>query len=326
MARASLDPDRRLGRRLTLRDLQIMIHVVQLGSMAKAAAHLAISQPTVSQAIVDLEDAVGVRLLDRGPKGVVPTMYGEIFLKRGLEAFDALKQGMRDIERIAMPGSGDIWIGSSDTWLCGFVPAIIQRLGRRHPHVVVHTSDANASDADFHKLRERRLDLMIGRVAKSRLEDDLSVEILYEEPLHVVAGVHYHWADRRKVTLAQLAKEAWTFSEPANLITSLASEAFRANGLELPRASVVTYSMWVILPLLASGKYLTVLPDTVVRYCGDQWSLKILPIDLAIRSPVGIFTLKNRTLTPIVQLFIEEARSEAGFLKATAKVPSARMR
>jgi DNA-binding transcriptional LysR family regulator len=326
MARASLDPDRRLGRRLTLRDLQIMIHVVQLGSMAKAAAHLAISQPTVSQAIADLEGAIGVRLLDRSPKGAVPTMYGEIFLKRGLEVFDVLKQGMRDIERVAKPGSGDIWIGSSDTWLCGFVPAIIQRLGRRHPNVVVQTSDANASDADFHKLRERRLDLMIGRVATSRFEDDLSVEILYEEPIHVVAGAHHHWADRRKVTLAQLVNETWMFAEPANLVTSLASEAFRTYGIELPRASVVTASMWVFLPLLASGKYLTVLPDTVVRYCGDQWSLKVLPIDLAIRSPVGIFTLKNRTLTPIVQLFIEEARSETGFLKGTAKVPITRMR
>jgi DNA-binding transcriptional LysR family regulator len=302
-----------------------MINVVRLGRMAKAAAHLAISQPTVSQAIADLGHAVGARLLDRGSQGVVPTIYGDIFLKRALEAFDALKQGMRDIERIASPGSGDIWVGSSDTWLCGFVPAIIQRLSRHHPNFVVHTSDANASDADFHKLRERRLDLMIGRVARSHVEDDLSVEILYEEPLHVVAGAPNRWADRRKVTLAQLMNEAWMFSEPINVVTSLASGAFRANGLELPRASVVTASMWVFLPLLASGNYLTLLPDTVLRYCGDQWSLKILPIDLAIRSAVGIFTLKNRTLTPIVQLFIEEARSETGFVTGV-KVPGTKVR
>jgi DNA-binding transcriptional LysR family regulator len=326
MARASFDPDRRLGRRITLRDLQIMINAVQLGSMAKAAAHLAISQPTVSQAIADLEHAVGARLLDRGPQGVVPTIYGDIFLKRGLEAFDALKQGMRDIERVAAPGSGDIWIGSSDTWMCGFIPAVIQRLSRRHPNVVVHTSDANASDAEFHKLRERKLDLMTGRVARSHIDDDLSVEILYEESLHVVAGARHRWADRRKTTLAQLFNQAWTFSEPTNVVTSLASEAFRANGLELPRASVATASMWVILPLLASGNYLTVLPDTVVRYCGDQWSLRILPIDLPIVSPVGIFTLKNRTLAPIVQLFMEEARSETSFFRKAVRIPRARGR
>jgi DNA-binding transcriptional LysR family regulator len=96
MPRPTVDADRRLGTRIRLRDLQILIHVVHLGSMAKAASHLSISQPSVSQAIADLEHAVGARLLDRSPHSVVPTIYGDIFIKRGLEAFDALRQGMRD--------------------------------------------------------------------------------------------------------------------------------------------------------------------------------------------------------------------------------------
>src|SRR5207302_8339352 len=125
-----VDADRRLGTRVRLRDLQILIHVVQLGSMAKAASRLAISQPSVSQAIADLEHAVGARLLDRSPHGVVPTIYGDIFLKRGLEAFDALQQGLRDVARMATPGAGDIWIGAADTWLIGFIPAVIQRLAQ----------------------------------------------------------------------------------------------------------------------------------------------------------------------------------------------------
>src|ERR1700682_3815152 len=100
MAQPPVDPDRRLGTRVKLRDLQILIQVVQLGSMAKAASHLAISQPTVSQAIADLEHAVGDRLLDRSPSGVAVTIYGQTLLRRGSEAFDALKQGMRDIEFI----------------------------------------------------------------------------------------------------------------------------------------------------------------------------------------------------------------------------------
>src|SRR6266436_2885062 len=110
--------------------------------MAKAASHLGITQPTVSQAIADLEHAVGVRLLDRSPRGVVPTIYGDIFLKRGIEAFDALKQGMRDVESLLSEGTGDIWIGSAETWLAGFVSAIIQRLAQRHPKIVVHATYA----------------------------------------------------------------------------------------------------------------------------------------------------------------------------------------
>src|SRR5216684_38138 len=215
------DPDRRLGSLVRLRDLQILIHVVQLGSMAKAASQLGLSQPTVSQAIADLEHAVGARLLDRSPKGVVPTIYGDIFLKRGLEAFDVLRQGLRDVERVATPGTGDIWVGSSDTWLIGFIPAVIRRLAHRHPNIAIHATEANASDFEFHKLRERRLDLMIGRIERSRIDDDLNAEVLYEEPFHVVVGARNPLADHRQITLAALTNERWMISESSNVVTSL---------------------------------------------------------------------------------------------------------
>jgi DNA-binding transcriptional LysR family regulator len=319
MARPNVDADRRLGTRVRLRDLQILTHVVQLGSMAKAASHLAISQPSVSQAIADLEHAVGARLLDRSPHGVVPTIYGDIFVKRGLEAFDALRQGLRDVERLATPGAGDIWIGSADTWLIGFVPAVIQRLAQSHPNVAIHALEANASDFEFHKLRERRLDLMIGRIEGSGVDDDLNVEVLCEEPIHVVVGARNPLADRREIILADLMSERWMMSEPSNIVASLVSDAFRANGLEFPRPSVFTTSMCVYLPLLASTNWMTVLPNSVLRYNAERWPLKILPIDLGIKSPVGIFTLKNRTLSPVVQLFIEEARSEVRFLMEGAE-------
>jgi DNA-binding transcriptional LysR family regulator len=113
-----------------------------------------------------------------------------------------------------------------------------------------------------------------------------------------------------------LTNERWMISESSNVVTSLLAGAFRANGLELLRASVFTASTCVFLPLLASGDYITVLPNSVLRYSAERWPLKILPIDLEIKSLVGIFTLKNRTLSPVVQLFIEEARLEARLLAA----------
>ena len=71
--------------------------------MAKAATELGISQPSVSDVIANLESALGVRLFDRNPHGVELTMYGNALLKRGLAAFDELKQGLRDIEFLSDP-------------------------------------------------------------------------------------------------------------------------------------------------------------------------------------------------------------------------------
>src|ERR1700752_1675539 len=105
------DWQNRIGRRLRLRDLHILSTVVQWGSMAKAAEHLAVSQPAVSDAIANWEPALGVRLLDRSPRGVEPTIYAEALLKRGDVVFDELRQGIRDIEFLANPKAGEGRVG-----------------------------------------------------------------------------------------------------------------------------------------------------------------------------------------------------------------------
>src|SRR5438105_5145447 len=110
-----IDGDAQIGRRLRLRDLHTFFTVVQLGGMAKAAARLGVSQPAISKVIADLEHALGVRLLDRNRKGVEPTIYGQALLKRGLVAFDELKQCVRDIEFLADPSAGQLTIGCADS-------------------------------------------------------------------------------------------------------------------------------------------------------------------------------------------------------------------
>jgi len=309
MLRNDADSDSHIGRRIKLRDLQIMFSVAELGSMAKAASHLSVTQPTVSQAIADLEDAVGVRLFDRSTQGVVLTIYGEILLKSGVEAFDALKQGMRALRYRATPDAGEVWIGCAEPTLHAFVPAVIQRLLKHHPKVVVHARDVNAAE-NLHELRNRTLDLLIGRAA-TKLGDDVQVEPLFEETFCVVAAAHNPWAQSSTVELAELMNESWIFGEPSNTTQALISGVFRSHGLELPPISVYTTSMNLRLALLASGDYLSCIPRSIYRYGAQGRPLKALPVDMRLKLPVAIFTLKQRTLSPVVQVFIEHAREVA---------------
>src|SRR3954471_8690967 len=93
-----MDWPERIGRRIKLRDLHILLAIVQSGSLTKAAKQLAISQPVVSKVVADLEKILGVRLLDRDRHGAEATVYGVALLKRGIAAFDELKQGVKEIE------------------------------------------------------------------------------------------------------------------------------------------------------------------------------------------------------------------------------------
>src|SRR5262249_55429612 len=102
--------ENQIGRRLRLRDLHVLFTVAEQRSMAKAAGELGISQPAVSDVIADLEHSLGVRLFDRSPQGVEPTLYGQALLKRSVAAFDELKQGVRDIQSLADPTTGEVRI------------------------------------------------------------------------------------------------------------------------------------------------------------------------------------------------------------------------
>lgn len=301
----------RIGRRLRLRDLHILFAVVQWGSMAKAATHLAMSQPAVSESIANLEDALRVRLLDRSSRGIEPTIYAHALLKRGNVVFDELRQGIRDIEFLADPTVGEVRIASGEMVAAGLLPAVIDQLSRRYPQIVVRVVQANPSMLEFRELRERNVDLVLGRIPGSFVEDDLDIEILFDDPHRVVVGARSRWARRRKVALAQLVNESWILP-PNQVVRALVTEAFKAHGLEVPQERVSAGPIVLRNHLLATGRFLTVLPDSVLRYNAKQWSLRALPVDLGVKpQPIAIVTLKNRTVSPVVQLFAEHIRAVA---------------
>lgn len=300
----------RIGRRLKLRDLHILSTVVQWGSMAKAATHLAMSQPAVSEAIANLEDALRVRLLDRSSRGIEPTIYAEALLKRGHVVFDELQQGIRDIEFLTDPSVGEVRIACSEQSAAGLLPAAIDGLSRRYPKIVIRVVQANAATLEFRELRERRVDLVLARMIGSFVEDDLAIEILFEDPHFVVVGAPSRWARRRKVALAELVNEPWLF--PSNqVVNALIAEAFKARGLKVPQERVNAGSILLRNHLLTTGRFLTVLPDSVLRYNAKQWSLKALPVDLGVKPAIAIVTLKNRAVSPVVKLFVEHVRTVA---------------
>jgi DNA-binding transcriptional LysR family regulator len=312
MSPQNTDWDRRIGWHMKLRDLHVLIAVAQFGSMAKAASHLSVTQPAVSQAIADLERAVGVRLLDRGPRGVELTIYGERLLQRSTEAFDALKQGMKDIEVLSDPGSGEVCLGADMSYIAGgFVAAIIQRVLHSHPRLKVQIIETTTSVAapEFPELRERKVDLILGRVSTETVSDDLHVEPLFDERIVVATGARSKWAGRPSIDLAELSNEPWILAPRPNLARQLVEDAFRGKGLEPPDPCVTTYSMQLRFQLLSSGPYVTVFTDSTARFSADRWSLAVLPVDLGDRLPVAAVTLKHRSLSPAVRVVIDAVRS-----------------
>jgi DNA-binding transcriptional LysR family regulator len=307
-----MDRIERIGRRIKMRDLQLLDAVVRWGSIAKAATHLNLTQPAASKAIGQLERAFGVRLLDRSARGVEPTLYGRALLNRGVAIFDELRQGVTEIDFLADPTVGELRIGSTASIVTGFLSAVLDRLCRRHPRMVFHVTEASFRTLQERDLRERKVDLIIGPLPSSFADDATEVEILFQESLSVVAGATNRWIRRRRIELAELVEEPWTLPPPDSPGDSLVADTFHANGIEVPRISVVTFSVQLRNAMLASGRFLGMASDSVLQFGGKRLGIKTLPVQL--RGPlrrVGIVTLKNRTITPAARLFIERARELA---------------
>jgi DNA-binding transcriptional LysR family regulator len=302
----------RIGRRMKLRDLHVLMTVVQAGTMGKAAQRLNTTQPNISRSIAELEHALGVRLLDRHRQGIEPTEYGRALLDGGVAVFDELRQTVKNIEFLADPAAGEVRIGSNPLLAATFVSAVVDRLSRRYPRVVFDLV-AELEETLYRELSERNVDFLIVRSLDPSADERLDFEFLFDDSCVVVASAQSPWARRRRIELSELISEPWVLpTGTSGAVGSFATEAFRAGGLDYPRATVVTGSPHVRMSLLATGRFLTIFPASSLRFPTRRPELKVLPVELPkVRVLVHIVTLKNRTLSPTAQLFIEHAREVA---------------
>src|SRR5215468_7360841 len=226
----------RIGRRIRLRDLHILLAVVQCKSLATAAQHLAISRPVVSKAIADLEHVLGVRLLERDRHGAEPTIYG-----------------------------------------------------------------AALSEILYRELNERNVDLLVAQRFGPLADGKLGFEIVYDDAYVVIAGAENPWVRRRRIKLAELMNESWALPPPEGVLGSIALKAFRASGLDYPRTTVfIAAPAEPRISLVATGRFLTIVPASALRFPTNRPDVKVLRIELQLpRMPVGIVTLRDRMLAPI---------------------------
>jgi DNA-binding transcriptional LysR family regulator len=326
--------DDRIARRMKLHDLHVLMAVVQAGSMNKAAAALNMSQPAVSRSIAELERTVGVGLLDRSARGVEPTAYGRALLDGGTAVFDDLRQTLTDIRFLADPTAGEVRIGCSSILATSFVSAVIERLSARYPKIVFQLTIARI-EVLHRELRERNVDVVIAQRLGPIADEHLDFEFIFDASFVVAAGAQNRWARRRKVSLEELLDEPWTLPPRASALGSVTAGAFRACGLDHPRATVFVIPTEVRINLLMTGRYLTILAGFALRFSAWRSAIKVLPIQLPIdRVQVGIVTLSNRALSPVARLFVDAshevakplAKANRGYARPQSPVPPTRPR
>jgi DNA-binding transcriptional LysR family regulator len=250
-----------------------------------------------------MEHTLGVPLLDRTSRGVEPTAFGRILLKRSVAIFDELSQGLREIEYLNDPISGELRIGTTEP-MTAIVATVIDRLSRQYPRMLFHVTVSGSTPLLHSELRDRNLDLAIFRMAGPSPGKDLKGEVLLHDPLVVMTGQNNPWVGRRKIDLSDLMEEPWILPPPEISIGQYVAEAFRARGLTIPRSAVITSSVHLRHNMLVTGRFMAMLPSAMLKFPTYRGSLTALPIELPeTRKPIGLITLRKRDPSPVAKLF-----------------------
>jgi DNA-binding transcriptional LysR family regulator len=229
---------------------------------------------------------------------------------RGISVFDELTQGVKDVRFLADPTAGELRIGASIAVAAGFVSGVINRLCLRYPRLMFHVLATDTATA-YRALLERQVDLAVAHIIEPIPEEYLHAEPLFQDPHVVVAGVKNPLVRRRRLTLSDLMDEPWTLPPPDAPYGAVVLDAFHADGLHLPRTVVVS-TLPVRSALLATGRFLSMVPRVVLQFPAKNQVLRGLAIDLpSTFRPLALVTLKNRTLNPVAQLFTDWARDAA---------------
>lgn len=303
--------DRFVRSHLKTRQLVLLVELGRHGSILHAAQAANLTQPAASKLLADLEHALGVKLFERLPRGVAPTWYGEVMIRRAGAALAELDAAHQEVMELLSGMSGRVSVGSVLTPSVTLLPRAVVALKAQQPRVHVAIT-VDTSKPLTRQLQGGELDLVIGRVLDSEAAAQFSFEPLTDEPHSVIVRAGHPLAGRSDLRLQELAQQAWILPPSGSILRDRLTALFLTAGLDQPQQAVETSSLPVIARLLAQSDMVVALPEELVKDYLEGGQLTVLDIDLGLRMDAyGIITRRGHQLSPGAELMLACLREQA---------------
>ncbi len=312
--------------RLKLRHLQCLVIVAQERNLVRAAKALALTQPAVSKTIAELEDIVGRQLLLRRRRGVELTPAAEVLVRHAVVALRGLRDGLSlalDQPDVDQPR---VAVGALPNTAAHLLPMAIALLQAHTPALRVRVvSGTNAQLMT--QLRQGEIDLVLGRIAQASAMADLAFELLYSEPLLLVARPGHPVAAMRRPTLAALAAFPLLVPVAGTLVRHTADAFLLAQGMAPPRCLVEATDTSFALGLLRCSDTVWFAPQGAVEGFVAGGELRRLAIDTAsTEGPVGMTMRRGSEPGEGARRLIEAIRTVIAQRGAAAAPQAAKVR
>ena len=301
--------------RLRLRQLQVLLSLAATQNISHSALQLNMTQPALSKWLKELEADIGLPLFERHARGLRPTAFGCTLIEYAARIGNELDGARDEMAALRSGSSGRATIGASGATIASVVPQAVLGLLATMPNASIEVVEG-PMDRLFQQLKQREIDVAVGRMSPKYHDAEILSEPLYEDRLQFAVRPHHPLASRRKVAWPDLLSQrwvVWTRDIPAR---DLLETALVAGGWSLPRGTVESNSLLATIALVADSDMVAVVAERAIELPERAKVLHRLPLRLETHSPVAMFWRKDAGSSAAVHGLLDA-------LRAIARTPTA---
>ncbi|GAA4333756.1 LysR family transcriptional regulator [Pigmentiphaga soli] len=263
---------------LKTRHYQLLVALDDCRNVGKVAALSNVSQPAVSKILAELEAGFGVKLFERLPKGLHPTIYGQCLIRHARNALATLSHVTDELHGLLSGDRERISVGTSPHATIGVVPESLALLKQKFPGTTVVVREG-ATEAHLTDLWLGKIDIFIGRIPLD-CPAELSVKVLSSEPMLLVVGTRHPLARRKRIQWMHLQGYPWVLPPIGTPLREPLDRALQEHGLPMPRDRIETLSVHTIQAYLNRTDALAILAPQVSHYFEKLGLIKVLKLQL----------------------------------------------
>ncbi len=312
---------------MKLSQLRNLLAVVEAGTVRRAAKTLNLSQSSLTKSIQQLEGLLGVELLHRGARGVVPTAAGQVLVARAKAIEAELRHARNDIEAVRGANFGEIRVSASPTVAMGLLPKAVAAFRKTRPRVSFFIQEGVYPDV-LPSVRTGELDLAICLVPNRPRDETLAFESLLPDRVVPAVRADHPVISARRLELQDLVGLDWIIYGRSHTGLDIFEQTFVANGLKPPASTIECNSFACALALLETGNYATLVPSQIFATGSKPAAIAPVPLDSPMPTwEVAVISRGQHELSAVCKAFLEEMRqTAAGFVTSGLAVRRAVVR
>ncbi|MCR8997427.1 LysR family transcriptional regulator [Brevibacillus halotolerans] len=290
---------------MDIKQLHYFVTVSNHLSYSKAAQKLHISQPSLSNAIKNLEQEIGSPLLERNTRKVELTDAGKILYKKSILLLSQMNMLKKEMEEVKLTGSGDLIIGIIES-VKHWIPKVIRKYQDRFPTINIKLIEVLSGKAVKESLRKYDTHLLITNQYIN--EPDIESLPLYDERLVLVLHRDHSLAQKRgSILLEELEREPFIISTEGFQTREDILTAFTLEQIT-PKIKFEIERFETALTLVRENLGITIIPENYLSEPMDECIVSKTIDSSALERTVYLTFMKNRYLSPAVQAFLEDIR------------------